>query len=177
MSANLNTILEALTAGPGQGMGALTPQALLAQMAEDNPTVGLLTKYFSQRQEQAGKSETSAVEESDELSEYSTELERAGTRTVETAEAMRELRERIEKLYAELETLRERNDSLALALGACPLCWGEDVLCAICQGVGRPGFTMPDRAAFTPLVGPAVRMFLKRRNAQPPFSQGADMRR
>src|SRR5438552_6674011 len=160
MSADLNTILEALTAGPGQGMGAVTQQALLAQMAEENPTVDLLTKYFNQRQEQVSKSETSAVEESDELSEYSTELDRAETRTIETTEAMRELRERIERLYAELETLRERNDSLAVAVGACPLCWGEDVLCAVCRGAGRPGFTMPDRASFIQLIAPAVRKFL-----------------
>src|SRR5882724_5322204 len=108
MSADLNTILEALTAGPGQGMGAVTPQALLAQMAEDNPTVNLLTKYFNQRQEQASEREESTIEqENAELSECSGELERAQVRTIETAGAVRELREKIETLYAELESLRE----------------------------------------------------------------------
>jgi hypothetical protein len=175
MSADLNTILETLTAGPAQGMGAVTPQALMAQMAEENPTVALLAKYFSQRQEQANNSEASGVEdEPNELSQSSAELERAQARTIESAGALRDLREKIERIYAELETLRERNDSLAEAVGACALCWGEDVLCPVCEGEGRPGFTMPDRELFTQLIAPAVRHFLKRSRTRRPSTQSFD---
>jgi hypothetical protein len=43
MSTEFDTILEALTAGDGQREN-FTPQALIARMAEDNPTVALLAK-------------------------------------------------------------------------------------------------------------------------------------
>jgi hypothetical protein len=61
----------------------------------------------------------------------------------------------LERLYAEVETLRERMRTLADALGACPRCFGEDQLCPVCHGRGRPGGRQPDTALFTELVEPA----------------------
>jgi hypothetical protein len=60
-------------------------------------------------------------------------------------------------MYQELEILRARNDSLAEALGACHLCWGEDPACEVCAGRGGPGFVLPRRAQFSRLVVPAAR--------------------
>jgi DNA repair exonuclease SbcCD ATPase subunit len=174
MSTDLNTVLEALAAGDSRQMDSFTPQALLAQMAEENPTVALLAKYFNQRQEQVNTE--AAEQENTELPEYSDQLQRAHADTVETAEALRELRERIEAVYAELETLRERNDSLAVALGACALCWGDDVSCPVCAGAGRAGFTPPDRELFAQYIAPALHHFLKPKGAQKSFSQDADAR-
>jgi hypothetical protein len=66
----------------------------------------------------------------------------------------------VERLYAELEELRERTRMLADALGACPRCFGEDELCPVCRGRGRPGGRVPDQSLFERLVAPAqMRLF------------------
>ena len=57
----------------------------------------------------------------------------------------------------ELADLREVNDTLAAALGACPACWGGDEECSDCEGYGHPGSSRPDPALFQQLVVPAVR--------------------
>jgi hypothetical protein len=62
-----------------------------------------------------------------------------------------------EELREENQLLRERLDLLAIALGACPDCWGEEQGCASCQGRGIPGSYMPDRDGFVAYVLPAVR--------------------
>jgi hypothetical protein len=56
----------------------------------------------------------------------------------------------------ELEELRERNEALAAALGACFACWGTDIFCMHCGGEGRPGTAQPDHRLFTQLVAPAA---------------------
>lgn len=68
----------------------------------------------------------------------------------------------------ELEALRQANDTLADALGACAICWGGDNACHHCRGRGRPGARRPDPALFTQLVMPAVRAM--RRAPGPPFA-------
>jgi hypothetical protein len=60
-------------------------------------------------------------------------------------------------LERELYDLREVNDTLAAALGACPICWGGDRTCETCDGYGRAGCFRPDPALFVRLVAPAVR--------------------
>jgi hypothetical protein len=57
----------------------------------------------------------------------------------------------------EINDLREVNDTLAAALGACPICWGGDRACETCDGYGRVGCFRPDPALFVRLVAPAVR--------------------
>lgn len=66
-----------------------------------------------------------------------------------------ELADLLERLYEELEVLRERNATLADALGACRRCFGEDELCAVCKGRGRPGGRRPDPVLFSEIVVPA----------------------
>ena len=58
---------------------------------------------------------------------------------------------------AEAEALRERNDILAAAVGACHLCWGEDAGCRGCHGRGSPGARRPERVAFRRYITPALR--------------------
>lgn len=65
--------------------------------------------------------------------------------------------ERIRGLKQELADLREVNDTVAAALGACRVCWGGDAACPGCAGRGRAGSTLPDPALFKELVVPAVR--------------------
>jgi hypothetical protein len=61
----------------------------------------------------------------------------------------------LERLYAENEALRDLTRMLADALGACARCFGEDELCPVCRGRGRPGGREPDVGLFTQLVEPA----------------------
>lgn len=56
----------------------------------------------------------------------------------------------------EVEDLRQANDTLASALGACPICWGGDLACEVCAGRGRAGYAAPDPALFREFVLPAV---------------------
>lgn len=41
----------------------------------------------------------------------------------------------------QMNNLTRINHSLASALGACRICWGEDPECAACKGNGVPGWT------------------------------------
>ena len=67
----------------------------------------------------------------------------------------------------ELEALREVNDTLAAALGACPKCWGGDDGCADCGGSGSPGAAVPDSQLFNHLILPAVRRVNQARRPRP----------
>lgn len=64
---------------------------------------------------------------------------------------------RIAALKRELADLREANDTLARALGACHVCWGGDDDCPKCKGRGRAGSAAPNLELFRELVVPAVR--------------------
>jgi hypothetical protein len=70
----------------------------------------------------------------------------------------------VRPIERELDDLREVNDTLAAALGACPLCWGGQDDCPGCGGSGSPGSTLPDERLFDDLVGPAVVMMRAARN-------------
>lgn len=85
------------------------------------------------------------------------ELQRRRARDDARRERSRELKALVTSLYAELETLRGRNDAVAAALGACYLCFGEDPACPECGGRGHPGSLTPEPAAFRRYVVPAVR--------------------
>jgi hypothetical protein len=78
-------------------------------------------------------------------------------------DAMQRLRSRFDALRDELEELRERQDRLALALGACADCWGEDPECEACGGVGTSGSFVPDPRLYRALVAPACRAVGARR--------------
>ena len=53
------------------------------------------------------------------------------------------------------EELVDRNAVLAAALGACD-CWGQLENCPFCDGVGRPGWILPDDQLFAIYVSPAL---------------------
>jgi len=80
---------------------------------------------------------------------------------------------RIDALKRELADLREVNDTLAAALGACRVCWGGDVDCPECGGRGRTGSAVPDPALFRELVVPAVRRVRSLDRAARPASRRA----
>jgi hypothetical protein len=147
-------LLESLVAQAGGGGGINVQQLLLSQLggADDDadPTANLLARYLVQAQ---AREEEPPEDEEDE--ESSPELEEA--RSEERTRVFEQLRLTMEEIYEELEALRERNNDLAAALGACYRCWGEDFGCEICGGTGGPGSSMPDAELLARLVAPAAR--------------------
>lgn len=61
------------------------------------------------------------------------------------------------RMKTELEELREMNDILAAALGACHMCWGAVSDCRNCGGRGDPGSRLPDKELYSFFVMPAIR--------------------
>jgi len=145
-------LLENLAAGAQPGGAEM--QGLLAQLGETDPRVGLIARYFEQQR----AAEAAAADEEAKDDEEENEPQRARSkRSAERREAVRSLQRLARSMYEELEVLRERNDTLAAALGACYLCWGEDFECEVCGGAGAPGTLPPDWALFSTLVAPAAR--------------------
>ena len=62
----------------------------------------------------------------------------------------------IAALEQELSELRNINENLAAALGACAECWGADDACSECEGHGGAGNVRPDPELYNALVAPAV---------------------
>jgi len=91
----------------------------------------------------------------------------------ETIEMVRS--ERLDALQDEIDRLKginrilyEQCEHMAAAIGACPLCWGEDSECRECGGRGTPGAFLPNRASFAEFVLPALeRVRTFRRNCPP----------
>lgn len=120
------------------------PQALLTQLRAENPQLAGLIRLMAMRQQ----AETKEAQEDDE--DFLIDAPSVYEKPVpEISNLMR-------RLYNELEELRQRNDILADALGACYLCWGDDFNCPECNGQGRPGAAPPDRALFVEWIGPAL---------------------
>lgn len=66
------------------------------------------------------------------------------------------IRAAVQEMREELVELHERNEVLADALGACPVCWGRVRHCQDCRGRGRPGWRTPDPERFEEFVTPAI---------------------
>jgi len=136
----LSVLIDALS-----GSGRADPLALLqAQLgAQANPQVAQILLLLKQQREQRA-----AEEDSSELSEEEAQ---------ESAEPSEALDDTVQRVYSELEALRARNHVFAAAVGACPLCFGDDPLCEECGGRGAPGSLTPKPAAFRKYVLPAFR--------------------
>lgn len=69
----------------------------------------------------------------------------------------RRMARKLKVMRAEIERLRDLQEALADALGACPDCFGDDADCRECAGHGVPGSAEPDRELFQRVVVPAMR--------------------
>ena len=129
-------LIEALAKGSGRP-GALRELLAHAPMAPDQRA--LIDLVLSAAQEEGQP--PAAVTPEDTESEA--DAPRRGQRTSRAGQ--------------ELADLREVNDTMAAALGACRACWGGDTACPECDGHGGAGSRTPDPALFRELVVPAVR--------------------
>lgn len=151
-----NPMLSALLGAMGSG-GGFDPAALLmsqlGNQAASDPKMAALSWLLSQR-----RPAPEIDGEAEETGEARAEAARArAAARAERARRIRELRALVKRTWVELEALRERNDTLAAALGACHLCFGTDPLCSACAGRGRPGSRPPEPAAYREYVLPALR--------------------
>jgi hypothetical protein len=146
---------------------APTTQELLAQMANSgDPAASLIAKQMAAQQPRQAEDHLSVVRE------VGAEVVADSSRgTNQTASDTASTEAEPETILAELKEIRSRCDDLALALGACPLCWGKDPECRACRGRGHPGFSVPDRKLFVEFVLPAVRT-LKAQKAKNNSSSG-----
>jgi hypothetical protein len=160
----IQALLQRVSAsGPG---ASLDVTDLLAETAQADPRLSMLAQLLARRQP-VGEEESAPSAEivDEEFLELEPESAPSLDRSQEKAQALRQLRRRVEDLYQELEELRERNDALAAGLGACYLCWGDDPNCLICAGQGVPGYFQPDSVRFEQLVIPAVQRIVPSKRA------------
>jgi hypothetical protein len=132
--------------------GGMDVQEILQQQAATNPTAALLAKHLAeQRAKQAEIIDVPVSEQSSDAADlHDYDLQ------AELTSELEGLRERVNAMVVEIDVLRNRNDALAAAIGACCLCWGQDLNCRSCRGRGGPGFSMPDEALFEEFVLPAI---------------------
>lgn len=140
-----------------------TPQELLSQLESTNPTLGRIAKYLTALR----AAERESVIEAEPDAEVDT-LQAEEDPLLD--QVVQRLKEHVKELRAELDQLRERNDTLASALGACYLCWGEDPGCPVCRGTGRPGSRKLEQESFEQWVAPALRTLSVPKEVHPPKS-------
>jgi hypothetical protein len=135
-------LLEMLSKGDGSASSLKQLLALAPMSAEQHALVDLFLSLDEGDSDDEGEGERGA--------EVATVDARRGATDDRDARRLRELTQ-------ELADLREVNDTVAAALGACGACWGGDPRCAACAGRGQAGFAAPDPALFRELVVPAIR--------------------
>ena len=159
---DLQQLLAAQAAG-GQSGGLDLTSLLAAQGAENGGGGGderLNVALQWLQQQRAAATQSPPVEETPgaaelELQRIEELRQRREQVAAQRAEA-RQLKAVMDSMYTELETLRTRNDTLANALGACYLCFGDDPTCPECKGQGVPGSLRPEAATYRQYVAPAV---------------------
>lgn len=173
MATDTQSLLMQLMAARNGLPSEVSEQDLLSQMAEGDPRMSLLLKYFAQQRAEAEDAE----EEEDETDEIEIYPADAGGAFAPESGAARAggatSRAVIQEMATELEQFRERNDTLAAALGACYLCWGMDETCPYCVGKGRPGAALPDARLFHQLIVPAVRRWQQQQQQRRGGATGA----
>jgi hypothetical protein len=133
----------------------LNIEELLAQQAKTNPMAAMFAKHMAEQKAIASARENLPVIDV-EASEVDAEVEEIQEQGENSAAELSELRQYMKGMFAEIKLLRERNDALAAAVGACCLCWGQNLECRSCRGRGGPGFCMPDESLFEEFVLPAI---------------------
>jgi hypothetical protein len=150
LTANPEALIQTITSGATDPTSLIMSQ--LGGLTQDNPGVALLLGLLQRGS--AAQAEAKPKEDEDEDARRA--AQEAALVRGEAARRMQELRETVKDLYAEVKVLRERNDTLAAAIGACYLCFGSDPFCEECGGRGLPGSRPSEPAAYREYVLPAV---------------------
>jgi len=135
-----------MTARAGGGDSSAMLQQLVS--SSDDPTLRAFATVLGQQQ----AAERDASEDDDEADNE--ELER---RAGELTARLEQVQDTLRRVVDELQAMRDRNELLAQALGACPRCWGSEAACEICGGAGRAGSIEPNPPLFAKFVVPALR--------------------
>ena len=133
----------AVPAGADGKVDPAAVDAYLREAARGNPTVATILQMMEAQKAAAAAREPIVVE---------------GAVEDVTPREILELSAQLEAALLEVKLLRERSDTVAAALGACGICWGEDSACRACRGHGAPGRSIPDEQLFCEYVVPAVRL-------------------
>ena len=145
--------LLAVLSGALDGSRPLDPFALLKTQLEsqDNPGAAMILRLLEQRRLQEDATLKRLQEEA------STEEEEAAAVDASAAVQgdLQNVQQAVETIYAELDMLRARSAALAAAVGARPVCFGDDPLCGTCHGLGSPGSRRPEPEGFRKYVLPA----------------------
>jgi hypothetical protein len=75
--------------------------------------------------------------------------------------------------FGHYKELVDRNSVLAAALGACD-CWGHHIDCPVCDGIGGPGWALPDEQLFRSYVRPALNVVTNPSNSSTALGREAE---
>ncbi len=152
----VSEMMARMRATSGDG-ACLDPSELLAQMGNGNPLLNIFMKQMAEKKEADSARQLSPVIDMEPLEENPELSDEAARESEGISDAMLgKLQQQVDSMSAEMNLLRERNDLLAAAVGACCLCWGQDLGCRSCRGRGGPGFSIPDESLFGEYVVPAI---------------------
>lgn len=153
----LALLIDALS-GKGQIDSLALLRTQLDARAGDNPQAAQILRLLEQnRQQQNSEPQEEEVILTSDEEAYSDHGTLAEENREVSDEYVQELEETVNRVFAELEELRARNNVLAAALGACHLCFGDDAICKKCGGRGVPGSLAPKPAPFRKYILPALR--------------------
>jgi len=142
-------LLEAMTGGPA------AQESFRQALAQDNdPRVRMIAEWAARLHDQPNDTAGQVID-------MKPVGEPDGT---DWGKERRRLMRKVRGLTEELGFQRGIGDTLALALGACYLCWGDDPECEHCRGHGKPGWQGPDQNLFEEYIAPAVRRMEKEHN-------------
>lgn len=128
-------------------------EQLLQQRFGNDPQMQALMTMFQQQQVIEAEYEIKEPDTkpvSEEVAQNKDKLDKARRHIYK-------LRQRIARLEMQLDQVEETEEEMALALGACVDCWGEDPDCRQCYGKGTSGYLPPDPGRFQRLILPAVK--------------------
>lgn len=132
-------------------------QANVEEMLGDNSDIDPMTRLLVSQALSPNKARQDGSDEidPDDEEDYTPSRRRRAMQRLRAR--FEDMQQQIEEMQWQIEEMEAHNDELAAALGACYLCWGEDLKCPECQGKGKPGSVAPDRALFKEWVLPAVK--------------------
>jgi len=158
---------------------SLDPKELLARLGNTNPAVASALQQMLAQQQTVPVAGPHTVIEVEPVHEARhAELPAAPSDGPDDglAKELEEFRRLNDGLRAEMKLMRERNDLFAAAVGACCLCWGQDLSCRSCRGRGGPGFCIPDENLFDEYVVPAIHTLRAQKGKVRSLAPGAAQR-